>query len=95
MILKQTDILLILETLSIKIGEKFGRIDGVDFCNSSLPNFTYYHYLDGIIVSPDKKDDSYTSSYDQQSNIKSKINGNYRFKLENTQTFIRNNDEKI
>jgi len=47
MILKQTDILLILETLPIKIGENFGGIDGADFCDSSLPNFTYYHYLNG------------------------------------------------
>jgi hypothetical protein len=53
-------------------------------------------------VSDDEKDDSlesiqflYTSSYDQQSNIKSEIHGNYRFKPENTQTFILNNDERI
>jgi len=88
--------------LPIKVGKKFGGIDGVDFVDSSIPNFTYYHYLSGITVSHDERNNYfesiqflYKSIYDHQNNIKSEIHGNYRYKSHNTQTYILDNDERI
>jgi hypothetical protein len=88
--------------LEIKVGQTFGGLDGDYFYDSSIPNFTYDHYLNGIIVSHDEINNHlqsiqflYRSSYDQRSNIKSEIHGNYRFESENTQTFILKKDERI
>jgi hypothetical protein len=46
---------LILESVPIKFGEKFGGIDGIHFLDSLIPNLTYYHYFSEIIVSHDEK----------------------------------------
>jgi len=93
---------LVLEPPIIKIGKIFGGIDGIPFLDSKISKFTFYHYVSGIIISHNEKNNYlqsiqflYKSIYDYQNNIKSKIHGNYGYKSHNTTTFILNNDEKI
>ncbi len=90
---------MILETLLIKTGRKFGGDGGSDFDDSSLPNFMYSHYLSGLRFSAmfgfHACQFIYKSSYDNQSPIESIIRGNGGNTIDWTHNYTLNADERI
>jgi hypothetical protein len=90
---------MILETLLIKTGRKFGGDGGSDFDDSSSQNFTYSHYLSGFLFSGifgfDGCQFIYTSSYDKQSRIESSVRGNGENTMDWTHKYYLNADERI
>jgi hypothetical protein len=88
--------------LLVKAGTKFGGTGGSYFYDSLTKNFTYYHYLSGIITSISEKHDFlgslqflYSSYQDNQSFIESKVHGNDGWKPKNSQSFILEKGERI
>jgi hypothetical protein len=88
--------------LLIKAGLKFGGTGGSYFYDSLTKNFTYYHYLSGLITSVSEKRNFlgslqllYSSSQNNHSLVESKIYGNDGWKPTNTERFILDKDEKI
>ncbi len=90
---------MILETLLIKAGRKFGGDGGSDFDDSSSPNFTYSHYLSGLLFSGifgfDGCQFIYKSSPDNQSRIQSSVHGNGGNTINSTHKYYLNADERI
>jgi hypothetical protein len=90
---------MVLETLLIKAGQKFGGDGGGDFDDSSLRMFTPSHYLSGFVFFDIENFDScqfiYTSSHDNQSRIASNTYGLYEGEINSTLEYHLNDDERI
>jgi hypothetical protein len=83
----------------IKAGRKFGGDGGSDFDDSLLPNFTYSHYLSGVIIFDTENFDScqfiYTSFQQNQSQIESNIYGLHVSPTNRTGKYHLDQDERI
>jgi hypothetical protein len=91
--------LLLLDTILIKAGRKFGGDGGNDFDDSFLPNFTSSHYVSGILFSDIVDFNAcqfiYKSSRDNQSRIVSIVHGNGGKKINSTYIYNLTADERI
>ena len=83
----------------IKFGQRFGGSGGASFDDSVLVNFTYAHYLSGLIIS--NVDDIqacqfiYRSPYDNQSLILSPVHGNHGNPMESTYIYHFDDNERV
>ncbi len=90
---------MILETVVIQRGRKFGDNVGGDFDDSLLPNFTYAHYLSGFrcsdVVNFNACQFIYSSSHHNQSQIKSRVYGANGQRMNTTYEYHLDDDERI
>jgi hypothetical protein len=90
---------MILETVVIQRGRKFGDNVGGDFDDSLLPNFTYAHYLSGFrcsdVVNFNACQFIYSSSHHNQSQIESRVYGANGQRMNTTYKYHLDDDERI
>ena len=91
--------LVCLDLSLVKVGQPFGESVGQDFDDSLLANFTYTHYLSGLIISNIDEYPScqfiYRSPCDDGSLIFSPIHGNYERPMNLTLKYVLDVDERI